>query len=255
VRIVLDPGHGGEYPAGDPGAVGPGGIRECDINLQVALKVKDVLAPVVEVFMTRTENVAVGDERTDLKNRVRIAGEAGANLFISIHCNSAADPSAKGCEILCYPGSEKGKALAAAILSHMIPATGLRNRGIKERGDLYVLKATTMPAVLLEVAFISNPDELAKLISPDFQTTVAVAIAQGIAGYLGLPLSAAPSYRSVNTVPDVNGVNIDVKGTILQGFMVNISGVDYSYGPVRAIVEALGFKVEWDEETRAAKIR
>lgn len=255
MHIFLDPGHGGN----DPGAIGAGGIKESAINLQVAKTVKGILSKVAEVHMTRQEDVALGaGVSDDLKNRVQLAERTGAEVFVSIHCNSAKDPSAKGSEVLCYSGSKKGQALAQAILNCLIQGTGLYNRGVKQRNDLYVLKYTTMPAVLVEIAFLSNPDELKKLASPDFQNIAAQAIAQGIADYLGLTLEVAPGPApdpDPDPAPALPKVKIEVRGTTFEGVLINTGGKDTAFGPVRAIAEALGGKVEWDGTKKTVIIK
>lgn len=182
--LVLDPGHGGR----DPGAVS-GQHKESVINLQIAGKVKDILTDAgVKVVMTRERDVALGENlAADLGGRVSIANNAKADAFVSIHCNSAVNSTAHGAETLYYPGSEKGKTLAEGIQNCLVK-TGLDNRGIKERGDLFVLKHTTMPAVLVEVAFMSHHHDRALLTDPIFQDKAARAIAEGTAAFLGIEL-------------------------------------------------------------------
>ena len=168
--IVIDPGHGGK----DPGAVS-GGVQEKDIALAVALKIGALLTG-YEVVYTRTEDVYVG-----LSERALIANQAKADLFVSIHCNSVDDESAHGMEVYVYTAcSAASKRAAHAIYDCLLPASGLRGRGVKSK-DLAVLRETKMPAVLIELGFISNPNDRAKLTNSAWQDDAAKAIADGIA--------------------------------------------------------------------------
>jgi len=179
VRIVIDPGHGGK----DPGAVGPSGIKEANINRQVALMVAEKLQKAgLSVKLTRTTDTFV-----DLQPRCDIANSFGADYFVSIHCNSAGTPEAKGTETYCYKFGGKGEILAKAIQAELIAATGRANRGVKT-ANFYVLRQTNMPAALTELAFISNPEEERLLGSPDYQEKCATAIAGGIGKVIGIKI-------------------------------------------------------------------
>lgn len=176
MKIVIDPGHGGK----DPGAVGPSGIKEANVNLQVALKVAEKLRKAgVEVKLTRT-----GDVFVDLQPRCDIANSFNADYFVSIHCNSAGTPEARGTETYCYKLGSKGEVLAKAIQAELIAVTGRADRGVKT-ANYYVLKRTNMPAVLIELAFLSNPEEERLLASVDYQEKCASAIAKGIDYIIG----------------------------------------------------------------------
>ncbi len=155
------------------------GTREADVTLAVAAKVGEELrrrnlSPV----LTRTSDVSVS-----LKQRVNRANGARATAFVSIHCNSAKNDTARGTEAYYHTGSEAGKELAAALNNHLHVATGLFNRGVKGAG-FYVLRHTDMPAALVELAFISNEHEEKLLREDEFQAKAAGAIAEGIARHL-----------------------------------------------------------------------
>ena len=186
MKICIDPGHGGV----DPGAVGPTGLKEKDVNLAVAKQVADLLRPVCDIVMTRTTDVRLGSTvNADLKARVRIAEQARADYFISMHCNSFNDRTAHGIETWAYAPGGNGEKMAKAIQAELVKATGLTDRGVKFSGSsMYVLRYTTMPAVLAEMGFISNPSEEKLLRDPSFQSKLAKAIAQGVVGHLGLKL-------------------------------------------------------------------
>lgn len=148
MKIFLNPGHGGC----DPGAVGKSGLKEKD----VAKKIVDILE---ERLKLNGYPVQVFQEKNHYTEVSREENKSGATLFISMHCNAAANSTAHGTEVLYYPTSSKGKELAQILQTELIKATGLYNRGIKPRGDLHVLKSTKAPAILAELAFISNPVE------------------------------------------------------------------------------------------------
>ena len=194
-KCTGDPGHGGR----DPGAVGPSGTKEANVTLAVTRKVAAYLSPVVAFNFTRNSDIALGTNlNADLAARVSIANKEDADVFVSIHCNSAADASAHGAEIYTTPGETKADPLATSILSRMEAALPeLKFRKDLADGDpdkeagFYVIKHTDMPAVLVELAFISNPAEEALLQSEDFQDRAAKAIAQGVCDYLGVELPVA----------------------------------------------------------------
>lgn len=136
----------------------------------------------VEVKLTRTSDVFI-----DLQPRCDIANSFGADYFVSIHCNSAGTPEARGTETYCYKLGGKGEVLAKAIQAELIAVTGRANRGVKT-ANYYVLRRTNMPAVLTELAFISNPAEERLLGSPDYQEKCATAIARGIGKVIGIKI-------------------------------------------------------------------
>ncbi|AEG59875.1 N-acetylmuramoyl-L-alanine amidase [Desulforamulus ruminis] len=236
--VVIDPGHGGR----DSGAVGPKGLQEKAVTLAVAKLVAEVLQGAgIDARLTRESDIALGSTTSaDLSARVKAANQAGAEIFVSIHCNSATNNTAGGTETYHYPGSTLGNTLAKAVHTCVIPALGRANRGIKT-ANFAVLRETDMPACLVEMAFISNPAEEALLGSAAFQETAATAIAQGIANYLGVELLEPVEPGTVRIIVD---------GQVLTGLLID----DRSYAPVRALAEALGRTVEWDEKTKTVKI-
>lgn len=175
-KIFIDAGHGGS----DPGAVNTSlGIHEADINLDVALKLGDVLESIGHTIRySRSTNVFVS-----LNNRAKMANDWGANYFISIHCNSSENKSANGTETLYYRDATSSAWLAEDIQIALIKAISLTDRGIKPR-NLAVLRLTRMPAVLVELAFISNNTEAQLLVNPTFQQDCADGIALGIQTFL-----------------------------------------------------------------------
>jgi len=174
--IAIDPGHGGS----DPGAVGPAGTQEKEHTLAISLYLRNLLAQAGhKVALTREtdRDVAEPDATAgeELQARVDIANEAGADIFISVHINAAVNPAAQGGETWYY---QTGRELARCIQTQ-IARLGLSDRGIKQ-ANFYVLRHTDMPAVLVELGFISNQAEEALLNTEDFRLQAAAAIADGI---------------------------------------------------------------------------
>jgi len=134
------------------------------------------------VILTRTSDVNV-----NLSQRANIANKENADIFISVHCNAVTNSFAHGLETFYYPNSDTGRKLANIILNQLILETGLKNRGTKE-ANFAVLRLTTMPAVLVECGFLSNPAEEALLKQESFQKKCALGIGKGILAYLGLDL-------------------------------------------------------------------
>ena len=171
--IVIDPGHGG-----DPGAI-VGSVEEKTLNLDISLKLRDILqAQGAKVLMVRDKDIAV-----DQYVRAGIANEAGADLYISIHNNTAARSSVTGTETWYYPDPDK-KAFATALQKAVVQATGAVDRGVKDSVGLIVTRETRMPSALVEVVFMTNPGDLAKVQTPEYQQKVAEGIFQGVLNYL-----------------------------------------------------------------------
>lgn len=186
MKICIDPGHGQH----DPGAVGLSGLYEKHVTLSVSLKLGKILqGSGYDVVYTRI-NDQPGfpvNQTENLRRRVHVANNAQANLFVSMHCNSARDRTAHGTETFVLGKGGQAEKLANCVQAELIEATGLANRGVKEAKYL-VLKETAMPAILVELAFISNPNEEKLLKSPAWQEKAAMAIAQGIAKHTGKKL-------------------------------------------------------------------
>jgi N-acetylmuramoyl-L-alanine amidase len=182
--IVIDPGHGGS----DPGA-GRGGLREADLALDMAKRLRDILvARGWQVVLTRTADVDVykpnDTARDELQARDDIANNAGARMLVSIHVNSFINAGPRGTTT--YYSKPSDVALAQAVQASAAGVLGTKDDGIV-KSHLYVTLHATMPAVLVETAFISNPDDLAKLTSPDWRQKLALAIADGVKNYAGAP--------------------------------------------------------------------
>ena len=186
IKIYIDQGHN---PAGfNTGAEG-NGYFEQDITYRVGALLYERLSadPAFLPRLSRpTEGTVLGtNNSSSLSVRVEQANSFGADLFISIHTNAAENPSATGSEALVYsPSSTAAREVGEKILRQLHLQTGLRNRGIVYRPGLYVLRRTKMPAVLVELGFITNPTDASLMVNrPDL---FAEGIYRGIRSYYGL---------------------------------------------------------------------
>jgi len=221
--IVIDPGHGGK----DPGAIGKRGTKEKDVVLKIAQQVRKMIAKQLhaKVLMTRTKDIFV-----ELEDRVQFANSHNADLFVSIHVNSHPRRYVKGLEIYHFEEASDPRALEVAARENGTPldkngppwqfilADKLNDKKIKDSREFawttkktlltslkshyqlkdhgvktapfYVLRMTTMPGILAEVAFVSNPTEEKYLSSRTFRQRVAKGIFQGIQAYVG-PMQTA----------------------------------------------------------------
>lgn len=186
-KVCIDPGHGGY----DPGAVG-NSLQEKDVVLDIALSLRTMLAVNgVETVMTRVGDYAPanleGDLNGELQARVSIANASGADLFVSVHVNSATDINVgTGAEILIIGTGGKAETAAKKVLPYLVQAGAWANRGVKTQNVL-VLRETSMPAILTESGFINTAADAAKLAGADFRKALAIAHAKGICEYFGIP--------------------------------------------------------------------
>lgn len=179
MRVFLNPGH---HPGIDPGAVNRGyGVTEADIVRNVgALVAQYLTAAGCEVKTVQSNNLA--GEDPDYTNVCLSANTWPADIFVSLHCNDAANRNAEGCECWVYSLGGKAAELAECINNQIADSLNLFNRGVKESKRLCVLKRTKMPAVLVELGFINNDDDFFKL--QNNKDEFARAIARGITDYL-----------------------------------------------------------------------
>ena len=187
--IVVDAGHGGK----DSGARSPDGILEKDITLPMALKVAEVFRQAgANVLLTREDDTFVCDpkyaswpsqQRANLDARASLANDNNAAIFLSIHVNSfPGDPRQKGAQVFAEPGSGSSLELAKAIQFELVRILGNTKREAKQE-DYYITRMTKMPAVLIEVGFISNPEETRLMMDPAYQNKLAWAIYAGVVKY------------------------------------------------------------------------
>lgn len=188
--VVIDAGHGGE----DSGAVA-NSVLEKDINLEIALKLRDMLkASGIEVKMIRESDVSIYDtasgtirERkvSDLKNRVKIVNNNKKNILVSIHQNKFEQSKYSGAQMFYSTNNDKSQILAENIRKSI---TGLiqpeNKRELKKGGsDIYLLNKAAVPAVIVECGFISNEEEAKNLSNEEYQSKIAFAIYCGILEY------------------------------------------------------------------------
>lgn len=170
MKVFINPGHA---PNGnpDPGACGCG-LRESDVAAQVGHLVEKYLqAAGCETKLLQSDS---------LYEISSSANAWDADVFVSIHCNSAANSAANGTESFCYPGSTQGRKLAECIHTQIITSLTITNRGVKE-ANFHVIRETNMPACLVELAFINNYRD-ANLLKNNYDD-FARAIARGVTDY------------------------------------------------------------------------
>ena len=148
MKWYLDFGHGGK----DPGAIGPTNLKESDVALKIGMIIKENLENELEKVITTRED----DKYYSLDYRTKKANNENCDYFISIHLNSATNSSAKGCEVWLYNENSKLKNLANNLCNNLSTKMDTPNRGVKDYKNLSVLKNTKMPALLIDIDFISN---------------------------------------------------------------------------------------------------
>ena len=171
---MLDPGHSGPC---EPGACA-GGVTEAAVVLAIArLTVAQLRERGHTVRLTRDGDI----DDDGLRWRAELANDWGADLFLSLHANSAANPAACGTEVWHFPGSRSGSRLARRVQRAIVRRLHTADRGVKP-ATYTVLSATACPAVLVETAFLSNAADRALLTDPARQADFAMAIAAAIGG-------------------------------------------------------------------------
>ncbi len=204
--VVLDPGHGGH----DSGAVGPSALAEKDVTLVLAKKIKDALGPDSTVYVTRD-----GDYWLNIEKRTAEANHHRADVFVSLHAGGSLHHKAQGIVIFCYGSGTgqglsaqpvknagectsgphpwdhiqlrhtiKSKRLADLLHNELLAAINPMDRGI-HTAPCSVLRGADMPAVLVEVGYVSHPAEEKQLGDPSFTSAVAKAIGRGIREFFG----------------------------------------------------------------------
>ncbi len=186
--IVIDPGHGGI----DPGAVGHNGLKEKDLVLQVSKRLNQLFSQAgARVLLTRDSDMEhstpgsgslLKRKREDLAKRVELANKNRASIYLSIHVNAFPSARWSGAQTFYQKGQNDSKRLAEAIQSELIRVLGNTNRVAKAE-DFFTTRNTKMAAVVVEIGFISNPNEAKLLSDPDYQRKLALAIYSGVTKY------------------------------------------------------------------------
>lgn len=225
-RVFIDAGHGGS----DPGAVvkrfykDGKDLYEKKLNLDIALKVQRILqAQGIEVVMRRTNDVF-----HSLSKISEMANNSGADVFVSIHNDSFSNPSANGIANYYYYNRADSKQVAAPVQSQLVKYTGANNRGIVER-DYSVVRETKIPAILVECGFMTNENEVAKLVNNSYQELLASGISKGITNYLkaNVTLSSTPGERINGAARYETSYLVAKKGWTSSDTVIIAPGTDY----------------------------
>ncbi|MHB0976515.1 MAG: N-acetylmuramoyl-L-alanine amidase [Candidatus Aquicultorales bacterium] len=239
--VAIDPGHGGT----DPGAIG-NGIVEKEINLDISLKVRDMLlSKGYTVVITRTTDTDVnrtfadvngngvaGEAADELQARVNVGNNAGADIYISIHHN-AASFTATGTEAFYNAYSTEGQSLATKLAANISSMLGFYNRGAKV-GNYYITNRTLMPAVISEAGFLTNASDAFKLSTPEGRRLEAEAIVKGIDAFYGV--SSPPPPADTGTQPPATGP---------AGFAINDVTADNRSDAVALYAASAGTTSAW----------
>ena len=186
--VVIDAGHGGI----DPGKVGINNALEKDINLSIAMRLKDLLEQNdITVVMTRQEDKDLASEHAtnrkneDLRARVQLIADTTPVVVVSIHQNSYPEEDVDGAQVFYYANSEQGKLLGTMIQEQLKAEIDDNNHRIaKGNKDYYILKRSSSPAVIVECGFLSNYEEAELLVTKEYQEKLAFAIHLGILQYI-----------------------------------------------------------------------
>jgi N-acetylmuramoyl-L-alanine amidase len=205
-RAVINFGHGPKNIGYDPGAIGPTGYQDATQNKEVGTLVVDKL------LKNGWEILAIQDG--DLWDVTNQSDAWKPDIFLSIHGNSFPDLNAKGIESIAISPGGKGEKVAREVQKELISATGLTDRGVKF-SNLHVLRETDCPAVLVEVGFISNPNEEALMKQASFDETVASAICRGLSRAMGV-IYTEPTKVPPTTLPVTSDKDIYLSVRVLQ---------------------------------------
>lgn len=179
--IVLDPGHGGE----DPGKVGINDVLEKDINLQISMKIRDLLEEVgITVVMTREDDKVPSRKKADLEERIQLINQTNPTLALCIHQNSYTSPDIFGAQVFYHTKTEEAVEVATLVQETLRTIDPNNKREIKENDTYYMLKFSEAPTIIVECGFLTNPTEAQKLTTEEYQDEMAFAICEGIVKWL-----------------------------------------------------------------------
>lgn len=181
--VVIDSGHGGN----DPGKIGGNDVKEKDINLEIAKKIKKKLEKAgIEVVMTREDDSTLASSSDtnkkvqDMKARVKLINDTKPAIAVSIHQNSYGDADIHGAQVFYYSHSRDGENYAKLMQKALLAVDKDNTREAKANDTYYLLKRTEVPTIIVECGFLSNPEEAEKLVTKEYQEEMAVAVVQGI---------------------------------------------------------------------------
>ena len=176
MKWYLDFGHGGK----DPGAIGPTNLKESDVALKIGMIIKENLENVLEKVITTRED----DKYYSLDYRSSKANKENCDYFVSIHMNSATNKTAKGVEVWVYDEKSKLYTLSKDICSNLSKTINTPNRGVKISKSFSVLRKTKMPALLIEIDFISNSSVEASLKSDKYIKDISDSISKSLLAFV-----------------------------------------------------------------------
>ncbi len=184
IRIFIDQGHN---PQGVNAGAEGFGMREQDITYAVGMDLAKLLNAdprfTARVSRTTPTETLGTSNSTSLQRRVQLANSWPADYFVSIHCNANTNPAVNGTEVYVYQQNTQAYWLAQHVLNGIVDAVGTRDNGVRLNPSLYVLRRTSMPAILVELAYLSNGSDALKL--RDEQPAFARGIYNGILDYFG----------------------------------------------------------------------
>jgi N-acetylmuramoyl-L-alanine amidase len=206
VVVVIDPAHGGS----DAGSTSEG-VLEKNVTLAVANKITALASefPSLRIVLTRSADTEMSDDQ-----RISVASQEAAQLFLAVHVNAFGQPTALGIETLVDSTHKSGDAswnFADAVQKAVIASTGAKDRGVKAQGSTF--SRLTVPAASTLVGFITTPEERAKLTDPNYQESIARGVLQGVANYVAsagvtpvsttqtIPLGKGQTAKSTGTTP------------------------------------------------------
>ncbi len=190
IRIFIDQGHN---PYGFNAGAEGFGLREQDITYLVGAYLANILNadPRFEAVTSRKtpEEILGYDNSSSLRERVDMAAVWGADYFLSIHVNSNVNPAVNGTEAYVYRSDSEAYYMGEDIVAEIVRRLGTKNNGVFVRPSLYVLRRTSMPAVLIELAYISNYEDALLLSTEQYQFAYAIYV--GLLNYFGFPQFAS----------------------------------------------------------------
>lgn len=231
MKWYLDFGHGGK----DSGAIGPTNLKESDIALKIGMMIKENLENALEKVITTREN----DTYYSLDYRAKKANNENCDYFISIHLNAATNTSAKGCEVWLYDENSKLKNLANNLCSNLSSKINTPNRGVKYSKKLSVLKNTKMPALLIEIDFISNKEVEKSLRNDKHLKSIADTISSTLLSFVNKSIIYDEVFRKdcscskdeiVNNINEVNFYRVCIGSFNNKDNAVNLKNEAISKG-------------------------
>jgi N-acetylmuramoyl-L-alanine amidase len=237
-KIGIDPGHGGV----DPGAAGRY-LKEKDVNLAIALKLRDILArsgfqsvlsrDKDQELVPRNPQNSKSWSAQELRARADKFNRAGVDLALSIHINSHTNSMANYLASFVLKTGFQAEKAARLLQKELLAATGFPDGGIRS-ANFQILRETKMPAVLVEIGFISHPPTEEWLSLEENLQKAAQALGKGIVAYFDQPLT-----REISIILDGKRLNLDPAPYLHEGRV---------FVPIRPLGEALGLSVHWDPE-------